>query len=123
MKKVKKVKKYDDADWFVVSWCCEGLEGIIPVTELERQATFDILSGNEPNPKRVNQSINMMVLRARFNTQRHYEIYAISATPGIAADDIRSMFEDDPQYAADLIRERGTKIHSDRVNPTKVVIS
>ncbi len=120
---MSKKPKFDNVDWFVVSWCCEGLEGIIPVTELERQATFDTLSGKEPNPTKVNQSINMMVLRARFNTQRHYEIYAISAMPGIMADDIRSMFEDSPQYAADLIRERGTKIHSDRVNPTKVVIS
>jgi hypothetical protein len=108
-----RTKKFDDSDWFVVSWCCEGLEGIIPVSEIERQATFDILCGKQPVGN-VNQSVNMMVLRAKFNTQRFYEVYAVSATKGITADDLRALFEDDPQYAADLIRERGQKIHSDR---------
>jgi hypothetical protein len=120
---MSKKSKYDENDWFVVSWCCEGLEGIIPVTELERQATFDALSGRGNSAGKVNTSINMMVLRARFNTQRHYEIYAIAAAPGINAEDIRSMFEDDPQYAADLIRERGNKIHSDRAQPNRVKIT
>lgn len=106
-------KKYDDSDWFVVSWCCEGLEGIIPISELERQQTFDLLCGKEStvNP---HSSVNMMVLRARFNTQRFYEIYAVSAAKGITADDIRGMFEADPQCAADIIREKGQKIYSDR---------
>jgi hypothetical protein len=119
---MSKKSSYDENDWFVVSWCCEGLEGIIPVTELERKATFDVLSG-KPNTGQVGSSINMMVLRARFNTQRHYEIYAIAAAPGITKDDIRNMFEDDPQYAADLIRERGNKIHSDRAEPNRVKIT
>lgn len=119
---MSKESTYDENDWFVVSWCCEGLEGIIPVTELERQATFNALAGKGQGST-VSASINMMVLRARFNTQRHYEVYAIAAAPGITKDDIRSMFELDPQYAANLIREHGNKIHSDRAQPNLVKIT
>jgi chromosome segregation and condensation protein ScpB len=61
-------------------------------------------------------------LRARSNTQRHYEIYLVNATEGITADDIREMFERNPQTAADLIRERGHKYYSDRVNNNQVKI-
>ena len=119
----KKKKDYDDSDWFVVSWCCEGLEGIIPVTELERQETFDILAGKTNTAaSRVAGSVNMMILRARFNPQRFYEVYAINAQPGISADDIRGMFDADPQTAADLIRERGQQLFSDRNKRTKRVV-
>jgi hypothetical protein len=67
-------------------------------------------------------NINMWELRARFNPQRNYEIYIITATPGIDEDDIRDMFEHHPQTAADLIRERGHQYYSDRVNTDQVKI-
>ena len=116
----RKNKDYDDSDWFVVSWCCEGLEGIIPITELERQETFDILAGKAAVAgNRAAHSVNSMILRARYNPQRFYEVYAISAQRGIGADDIRGMFDADPQCAADLIRERGQKLYSDRRSEKK----
>jgi hypothetical protein len=46
----------------------------------------------------------------------------VNATEGITADDIRAMFDADPQTAADLIRERGFKYYSDRVETNKVKI-
>lgn len=119
----KKTKDYDDSDWFVISFCCEGLEDIIPISDLERQETFDILAGKAATGgNRAGQSVNMMILRARFNPQRFYEVYAISAQAGISADDIRDMFEADPQYAADLIRERGQQLFSDRRKERKDAI-
>lgn len=108
-------------DIFVVSFCCEGLEGVIPVSELERQDTFDLLKGNVA-ARKAGSAVNMMLLRARVNPQRYYEIYAITASTGITADDIKGLFEADPQYAADLIRERGQKLYSDRqVKDTRVI--
>ena len=115
----KRKKDYDDSDWFVVSWCCEGLEGIIPVTELEREETFNILAGKAGVGNKAAHSVNAMILRARFNPQRFYEVYAISAQRGISADDIRGMFDADPQTAADIIRERGQKLYSDRRSEKK----
>jgi len=68
---------------------------------------------NKPVP-REDFNIQHWQLRARYNTQRCYEIYAIGVDGTITQEDIRDMFETDPQYAADLIRARGEKIYSDR---------
>lgn len=100
---------------YVVSWCIEGLEGIIPFSELEANEMWEILKGNKVSEtQRAAKAVNMMVLRAKFNTHRHYEIYAIETSEGITDKELRTLFEENPQYAADLLRERGTKIYSDR---------
>ena len=46
----------------------------------------------------------------------------MNAVAGISDEDIRSMFENDPQGSADLIRDRGRKIYSDRRDATAVKI-
>jgi hypothetical protein len=74
-------------------------------------ATFAVLKNEKP-PEMPN--INMWRLRAQFNTQRHYEIYIINTTPEIERDDIVTMFETDPQTAADTIRRLGQRFYSDR---------
>jgi hypothetical protein len=47
----------------------------------------------------------------------------VEATEGISADDIRDMFENSPQTAADTIRERGNCLHSDRAKSNRVLIT
>ena len=54
--------------------------------------------------------------------QRHYEIYIVEAVEGITKDDIREMFESNPQMAADTIRRLGTCFHSDKVDKDNRVI-
>jgi len=95
---------------FAVMWDCNGLEALEQLPD-ESETTFALLKGVEP-PKPPN--IMHWRLRAQFNTQRHYEIYIFSAAGGITAQDIREMFEADPQSAADTIRRIGTVFHSDR---------
>ncbi len=62
-------------------------------------------------------------LRARYNSQRHYEIYIITAAAGIDENDIRAMFEANPQTAADTIRRIGEKFHSDRLESNRIAIT
>lgn len=81
--------------------------------------TFALLKGKKP-PEVPN--LMHWELRARYNSQRHYEIYTFSANPGIDVEDIREMFESSPQHAADTIRRIGNKIYSDRVNENDIVI-
>lgn len=102
---------------FAVMWDCYGLEAVARVPN-PADTTFALLKGVEP-PAMPN--INMWSLRARLNTQRNYEIYIISAQPGIDEDDIRSMFEADPQTAADTIRRLGQSFHSDRETKERVI--
>lgn len=105
---------------FIISWCNEGLEGIVPIDQYDRwfeQKVFCILQGTAKDDERnpMNGILQSMVLRARYNSQRRYEIYAIEATDGIDEQDIREMFENAPQVAADTIRRIGVKIYSDRL--------
>jgi hypothetical protein len=102
---------------YVVMWDCNGLEAVQKVPD-PADTTFAVLSNKEP-PRLPN--INMWALRARFNTQRHYEIYVISADLGIGEQDIVSMFEADPQTAADTIRRLGHKFYSDRATQHPVI--
>ena len=105
---------------FVVMWDNTGLEFVGDYTEYSQDRMWSTLQGKKPTKTFVN--LMHLQLRARSNTQRHYEIYLINATDGITADDIRDMFDRNPQTAADLIRERGFKYYSDRVNNNQVKI-
>jgi len=103
---------------FAIMWDCRGLEAVARVPD-PADTTFALLRGAEP-PKPPN--IMHWELRARCNTQRHYEIYIITAQPGINEDDIRNMFAADPQEAADTIRRIGQKFYSNRAREDYVVI-
>jgi len=96
---------------FVVMWDCNGLEAIGEIIDPAFK-TWAVIA-NQPVP-RENFNLEHWKLRARFNAQRHYEIYAIGVDGSITQEDIVDMFRTDPQYAADLIRSRGEKIYSDR---------
>lgn len=111
---------------FIVSWDCEGLEACVDIThklercnDFERDSIFERIKNPEVEPhntalNEITKMIHMMQLRARYNPQRNYEIYKINTTAGITASDLTRMFEDSPQSAADLIRDRGDKLYSDR---------
>ena len=99
-------------DMFAIMWDCHGLEAVVRVPN-PADRTFALLKGVEP-PRPPN--IMHWELRARYNTQRHYEIYLITATPGITEDDIRDMFEADPQTTADTIRRIGHCFYSNRMS-------
>jgi hypothetical protein len=103
---------------FAIMWDCHGLEAVARVPD-PADTTFALLKGTKP-PEPPN--IMHWQLRARFNNQRHYEIYVITAQPGITEDDIRNMFEADPQGAADTIRRIGERVYSDRARQDQVVI-
>lgn len=119
---------------FIISWDMTGLEAVVDVTQdlaagelRDQEVLFDILKepeanhGNEPW-RRINSIIQSMTLRARANTQRHYEIYGIQTVEDIDKSTLERLFEDDPQAAAELIRERGTKLYSDRIAKRTQVI-
>jgi hypothetical protein len=110
---------------YLVYWCSEGLESVVPITEYEQvdvENTFRILNDQEPVRNPMYSIIQMMILRGRVNGQRHYELYAIDCDKTITKENLEQMFEDDPQAAADLIRDRGVRIFSDRAHKNRVKI-
>lgn len=120
---------------FLLSWDMTGLESVIDLTSIEKLHDQEeklrlvkILSdpeakdpGNQSGSV-INQIVQSVLLRARVNSQRHYEVYTIQTTEGITEEDLRSMFDNDPQNAADLIRERGNMLYSDRISKRTQVI-
>lgn len=102
---------------FAIMWDCYGLEAVERVPS-PSDTTFALLKGDKPPelPK-----IHHWELRARFNPQRNYEIYIITATPGIDEDEIRDMFETDPQGSAETIRRIGQCYVSYRETAKRVI--
>lgn len=105
---------------FIVVWDNTGLEYIGNITLDEQQRTWAALKGEEL--KYTIPNLNHLMLRARYNMQRHYEIYIVTATDGITASDIQQMFEAAPQQAADTIRRLGQCLYSDRAEQDKILI-
>lgn len=108
---------------YIVSWDCHGLESCINASELESERVFNILA-NRPDKRNNNlgQILTTLTLRARFNSQRHYEIYAVDVDESIGQQDLVQMFETNPQGMADLIRARGRELYSDRAREDQVKI-
>lgn len=103
-------------DTYIAMWDMYGLESLINVSEIERDVLVSALKGEKiqwHNP------IQYMILRARLNMQRCYEIY--SFTSEVPKEDIIHMFKSTPQIAADTIRRLGNKIYSDRTEKKAVI--
>ena len=100
---------------FIVMWCNEGLEYVADITADEQRVIMEALKGNE-SPRHAYANPFHLRLRAQFNAQRHYEVYTVTMESDITEKDVLAMFDENPQGMADLIRERGHKIYSDRYN-------
>ena len=112
---------------FVVMWDMNGLESLINVSKIEKEHQqwekeniFRILKEDNTTIKPVNVPLDMMILRARVNSQRHYEIYTFDSE--LSEQDIRETFEDNPQVMADAIRNVGYKFYSDRSTKSAVIV-
>lgn len=102
---------------FAIMWDCYGLEAVTRLPD-PADRTFALLKGTKPPEL---PALNHWALRARFNPQRNYEIYIITAVPGIDTDDIREMFEANPQTAAETIRRIGHQFLSHRETNERVI--
>jgi cytidylate kinase len=112
---------------YVLSWDMHGLEACINISDIDKENMWAALKETDdslPNGRSntVSSIVNMLVMRARFNSQRHYEIYAIDTDESISVQDLKEQFEDNPQRMAVLIRSRGRKLYSNRIKDTKVII-
>lgn len=124
MKTSSKKKKLNH---FLAVWDMYGLESLHDVLhakklhdEWEKAKVLAILKEEKipPAPKII--PLNTLLMRARVNSPRFYEIYEF-ATP-FSFQEISKMFKEDPQTMADTVRKVGYKIYSDRVEIDKRVI-
>jgi hypothetical protein len=113
---------------YVAMWDMTGLECLINVTAIQKQHeqwekenVWRILKEQNKTVKPANVPLDMMIMRARANSQRHYEIYTFDSE--LSEKYIRETFESDPQVIVDAIRNVGHELYSDRVvKKTQVII-
>ena len=112
---------------FVVMWDMNGLECLINVTRVEKEHEqwekeniFRILKEDNTALRPAHVPLQMMIMRASANPQRHYEIYAFDSV--IAETDIRGTFETSPQVMVDAIRNVGYKFYSNRATQKAVIV-
>lgn len=112
---------------FLVVWDMLGLESIFSVDEAlnevesyEKEKTWKILKGESVGKRPNPIPLQMLIMRARYNSQRSYEIYSFKTN--MSMNEVRKLFADDPQPIVDWIRENGNKIYSDYVKSKSKVI-
>ena len=111
---------------FIFSWDCEGIEAIIPIREYEHvdmENTLRILKEQQIKVNPLDGIIQRLIFRATYNPQRHYEIYAVDCDESLDYEFWKKQWAEYPQETAELIRERGHKILSDRRDTKKVLIT
>jgi hypothetical protein len=102
---------------YLFMWNCHGIESIVPITQYEDQMKLDawvILKGETPGKNPIDDIVGSMLMRARFNAERSYEIYAMDCDESITEEDLFDFWDTAPQAAADLTREKGVRLFSNR---------
>jgi hypothetical protein len=117
----KKTKHY------LAMWDMLGLESLHDVdahmdkyNEWEKQKVVAILKEERIPSQPSGIPLQMMLLRAKVNSQRAYEIYEFNST--MAYDELKEAFEIDPQPIVEWIRSNGKKVYSDYLKQDRKMI-
>ena len=103
---------------YIFVWDEFGIESIIPITKYEnidKLNTWARIKGEEPiqrNP--LDTIIRNLLMRARFNNQRAYEIYAVDCAESMDEEFWQNQWKENPQECANIVREKGEKLYSNR---------
>lgn len=103
---------------FLFMWDMYGLEFCQDITAVEKRNMIKALK-NEQLERPFN--LNSLLMRARLNSQRNYEVYTMTVEQGITEEDVKEWFNNNPQEAVDQIRDRGRAIYKS-VSDTEQVI-
>ena len=108
-------------------WDCNGLESLHDVgyhmdryNQWEKQKVVAILKEERIPARPTGIPLQMLILRARANSQRSYEIYEFNST--VAYDELKEAFNDNPQPIVECIRENGKQVYSDYVKQERKMI-
>lgn len=106
---------------FLIVWDMYGLEMAVNMDGCVSKRVEAALLGKEHKEPDPDHLIQRTLLRARFNTHRNYEVYAIGMPAGTTEDDVSDMFERSPQNIVDLIRKKGLRLHGSKDTAKPVI--
>lgn len=101
----------DESHRFILSWDDLGVEIIFDIDAEQSKKVEAALKGERYEYCDPGVLLEMAMLRARFNTHRNYEIYAISMPGHVTEPMVADMFAKDFKRTSDLIKKRGLKIY------------
>ena len=109
-------------------WDMLGLESLHDVdahmdkyNEWEKQKVVAILKEERIPSQPSGIPLQMMLLRAKVNSQRVYEIYEFNST--LKYKELTEAFNDNPQPIVEWIRENGKQVYSDYVKQNRKMIA
>ena len=112
---------------YLAVWDCNGLESLHDVdyhmekyNEWEKQKVLSILKEERIPEQPKGIPLQMLILRAKFNSQRAYEIYEFNST--LKYKELTEAFNDNPQPIVEWIRENGKQVYSDYVKQDRKMI-
>ena len=112
---------------YLAVWDCNGLESLHDVgyhmkkyNEWEKQKVISILKEERIPDQPRGVPLQMLILRAKFNSQRAYEIYEFNST--LKYKELTEAFNDNPQPIVEWIRENGKQVYSDYVKQERKLI-
>ncbi len=114
--------------YYIVSWDNLGVEFFEEITEHHpenwaKDHLFDSIKQSKKVEKPMGFSLQSLILRAQFNTHRHYEIYVFTSEDEIGPEDVQQWFERTPQEFADWVRENHSyKVYSNRKTNKDVIV-
>lgn len=110
-------------------WDMYGLECLIDVSKVideqqqwEKEKVWNMLKEIKNTTVEPSIPLNHLIMRARANPQRHYEIYSITTDKSIDYNTMLALFKENPQIAVNLVREKGNQIYSDRATEKAVIV-
>lgn len=105
---------------YIAMWDMNGLECLFNVSKEidqheahEKAKVWNTLKGVKTPDRKSTIPLQQMIIRARYNSQRQYEIYQFVSN--MDEDDIKDVFENSPQTIVNFIRKHGQKIYSDYI--------
>ena len=112
---------------YLAMWDCNGLESLHDVdyhmnryNEWEKQKVVAILKEERIPARPTGIPLQMLILRAKANSQRAYEIYEFNST--IEYDELKEAFNDNPQPIVEWIRVNGKQVYSDYLKQERKLI-
>lgn len=102
----------------LMMWCSNGFEFFHDITDEDPEVLDRINFERKLRGESLKEGgdldrlIGRLRMRAQFNTDRYYEIYAIRINED-CVEDFREMSEKTPQALVDLVREKGVKIYGE----------
>ncbi len=105
--------------YILAAWDMTGFECLQDITDKHPDAwdkgqLFEALKGHTPQKNPLSQQIAHMTLRARFNSQRCYEIYVFTTEDDLEFRAVEDWMIADPQSLVNWIRKNHyAQIYSD----------